>query len=248
MVHFDAVRAPLRSRAKWRAVRVWKTDDNDLLQQVMISTSAASSQHTLYNCGGGGSGQSGFDSCPSNGLSCLPFLATPVRCKSKSSVGSTSSFHFVGSSSSATVKQRRCHSLDRLDYETTSQFHNNGKFLNDDYSAFYLSDEDDLNIDLGPTKDSGEDDYLSFLAYDTLKRPIKLLHNTGGILPDLEFPDSDISSWAPGEADNVSLMNGHQDKTTCNASTQTWFTGVITSAEFYHGPTCTHEQLQVVGE
>ncbi|KAL5970974.1 hypothetical protein TSMEX_001281 [Taenia solium] len=254
MVHFDAIRAPLRSRAKWRATRVWKSDDNDILQHVVDPTSKMSSQQTLYNCGVGGigssgSGESGFVSCHSYGLLCLPFLAPPSRCKSKSSVDSAPSLNVSGSTSSATMKQRRCRSLDRLDAEIAAQFHSDGEFPNnEDYSGYYLSDEDDLNIELDPSKVTHEEDFLPFLALDTLKRPIKLLHNTGGLLPDLEFPDSDISSWAPGDVDSLSVVNGHPGKATCNASTQTWFTGVVTSAEFYHGPTCTHEQLQAVKE
>ncbi|CDI97500.1 expressed conserved protein [Echinococcus multilocularis] len=261
MVHFDAIRAPLRSRAKWRATRVWKSDDNDILQHVVDPTSKMSSEQTLYNCGvggvgssgsgggGAGSGESGFVSCRSYGLLCLPFLAPPSRCKSKSSVDSAPSLNISGSTTSATMKQRRCRSLDRLDAEIASQFNSDGEFpINEDYSGYYLSDEDDLNIEFDPAKATNVNDFLPFLSFDTLKRPIKLLHNTGGLLPDLEFPDSDISSWAPGDVDSLSVVNGHPDKTTCNASTQTWFTGVVTSAEFYHGPTCTHEQLQAVKE
>lgn len=258
LVHFDAIRAPLRSRAKWRATRVWKSDDNDILRHLLtFPTSKISSQQTLYQCAVGspsngshfgcvGSGESGFVS--SCGPRCLPFLAPPSRCKSKSSVDSAPSSNLRGPTSSATMKQRRCRSLDRLDLEMPNHLHRDTDFLpNEDYSGYYLSDEDELNLELDPSK-SGNDDILPFLAFDTLKRPIKLLHNTGGLLPDLEFPDSDISSWAQGDLESMSVANGHPDKSTCNASTQTWFTGVITSAEFYHGPTCTHEQLQVVNE
>ena len=263
LVHFDAIRAPLRSRAKWRAVRVWKTDDNDILQHVLGQTSKMSSQQTLYNCAvgksrsngsriggvGASSGESGFVSCQSCGPPCLPFLAPPSRCKSKSSIESVPAMNMSSSASFATMKQRRCRSLDRLDVDISTHLHGDGEFLNNgDYSGYYLSDEDEMNLELDPTKAGNDEEFLPFIAFDTFKRPIKLLHNTGGLLPDLEFPDSDISSWAPGDLDSLSVMNGHQDKTTCNASTQTWFTGVITSAEFYHGPTCTHEQFQVAKE
>lgn len=203
-----------------------------------------------------GSAESGFVSSYGSTSTppCLPFLAPPPRCKSKSSVDSA-----PNSTSSATLRHqqqsRRCRSLDRLDRGAAEPAVNReccgaADLINEDYSAYYLSDEEDLNIDLssgGKLQASGvNDDYLTFLAFDALKRPIKLLHNTGGLLADLEFPDSDISSWAPGDPDNMSVMNvTHPDKITCNASTQTWFTGIVTSAEFYHGPTCTHEQLTV---
>lgn len=223
-----------------------------------------SSQQTLYQVGGIGSpsngghfgcigsGESGFvSSC--GPPPCLPFLAPPSRCKSKSSVDSAPSSNFHGPSNLSTTptkqQQRRCRSLDRLDFEFSNNLRRDADYLVNEYcSNYYLSDEDDLNLDLDPSKSPNEEEFLSFLALDTLKRPIKLLHNTGGLLPDLEFPDSDISSWAQGDLESMSVANGHPDKSTCNASTQTWFTGVITSAEFYHGPTCTHEQLQVVKE
>ncbi|KAL7060636.1 hypothetical protein AAHC03_09175 [Spirometra sp. Aus1] len=238
LVYFDAIRAPLRSRAKWRATRVWKPDDHDILQHVQSPKQTSEDDDVT--------------------VTCLPFLLPSgrTRCASggyKTSVESMPAVMHYSSSSTSRPKLatglRRCRSLERFSSAHTAvsaaaavsaRAAKQSDF--DRFSArtdtLYLSDEDeeeglrfddlkmssaasDLNEFLtrrlfgtssngtSPARRPGsvrgfisiDEDEL--LAYDSLKRPIKLLHNTGGLLADLEFPDSDIS-WTP---DSLSLVS-----------------------------------------
>uniref|UniRef100_A0A0X3NUE4 Egal-1 winged helix domain-containing protein n=1 Tax=Schistocephalus solidus TaxID=70667 RepID=A0A0X3NUE4_SCHSO len=236
LVYFDAIRAPLRSRAKWRATRVWKPDDHDILQHVQSPKQTSEDDDVT--------------------VTCLPFLLPSGRGRRASSGYKTSVesmptvMHYSSSSTSRpklATRLRRCHSLERFSSAQTAvsavagSTRTGKQFDFDQFSArtdtLYLSDEDDEALHFEDLKMSSTasdlNDFLTrrlfgtssngtsparrpgsvrgfisidedeLLAYDSLKRPIKLLHNTGGLLADLEFPDSDIS-WTP---DSLSLVS-----------------------------------------
>lgn len=238
---------------------MWKTDDHDLLRHVQTSSLTLSNGDTL-----GGSGETATP--------CLPFLVPSSGANNKcnlmlfhkTSVESMPTDMHASSGNSSTIKTslRRCRSLERqhTNYEKFSVDRHPGVdvFGDEEFAidTYYLSDDELSNVCNGAdgyAKDrllSHYDEDL-FFAYDALKRPIKLLHDTGGLLADLEFPDSDISwtpdqdqmsSASPAVSRSTAYTKDNHHNSTCNASTQTWFTGCVTAVEVYHGPTCTHEK------